>query len=1242
MNDPRRLIHTAAAVAAGTLLAAACLAVLGWAGVANAAPTAALYVTTTGSDAGVCTIGAPCLTIQRAVVVGGDGDVINVAAGTYAITTPITLTEKLNIQGAGSATTILDGGGTSRIFNIEAGVTISGFNIRNGSSDGGSGIKINVDRNFAGLVGAVNILNNIIQGHVAAGGGFPVGSGIKVDGAIVNVTNNTIQGNNKSAVRINDSAGATFSNNIFQNNISGAQDGAALWVDGNSVFTLTGNAFTGNQGEYGGAIAISKLTNTGLIFSNTLQGNTAAELGGAIYINGVTNTLTISANKILSNTAARGGGIGSSGPSQFLIGNNEIAFNKTTVPSANGGGVRLDLGAGATLEGNQIHHNQAPSGFGGGVDVDNGGATIFSNNQIYNNIVPTSTGGGGVRVTGVASTQFVGNLIYNHTGNGLFVANTASAIISANQILTNSANTSGGGVRIDKVQSFSFSNNTVSNNNVAYIDLGGSPKGLGGGMQVFSSTGTIQGNLFTNNRSGTYDGGGALVISERSTITVKSNMFTGNIAEFGSAIGVIGTTGGSTIIDSNVITSNLQSDPGGQVDGAIEIRTAVGHPITVVNNVLANNFYRNFGGTPVPGTGTAIRCGEGTSSPILLLNNTFYANGDRAVNVAGATPGSPCTATVTLINNILAGHTTRGIDTTAVGAGAIISTSYNVYSSSIDATGGVAGPGNLTANPQFSSAATGDFRLKVGSPAIDAGTNTNAPAKDIQGVTRPFGAKVDAGAYEFTAQISQTLVLNLPASKLATDAPFTVSATYSSSGVATFSVGPAGVCTSAGSTVTPVASGTCVVTGTAPADTNYLSATATGSFPINKASQTVTFVSLPANKLTTDAPFTVTAAFSATGPATFSAGPAGVCTSVGNTVTLVGGGTCAITATVPSDGRYLAGATTANVTVSKAPQTITFDALANKVITDAQFTVVATASSNLSVSFSAGGVCSVNNGVVTLNGVTGVCTITATQTGNSKYLPAADVPNSFNVSDPSKQNQTIRFDNLPATVAEGASVNLSASATSGLTVTFLSLTPAVCVVDGVVANTLAAGTCTIQAAQAGDNQFNPAPGVTKSVTVVALSSSVVTSTVTITGGTLGFVDNDGGSVQIEVPAGAVTGTIELVYADQAAPAQPGTFQFAGRSFSLNAYRDNVLVPDFTFQQPVTVVVQYTDAEIGAIGEATLALFFYDQVIGDWSTAGITVVSRDAVNNRITFQITHLTEFALGGFRQIYLPMVKKS
>jgi len=48
----------------------------------------------------------------------------------------------------------------------------------------------------------------------------------------------------------------------------------------------------------------------------------------------------------------------------------------------------------------------------------------------------------------------------------------------------------------------------------------------------------------------------------------------------------------------------------------------------------------------------------------------------------------------------------------------------------------------------FVNAAAGDFHLKAGAAAIDAGESANAPATDLYGHARPTGAGVDIGAFE--------------------------------------------------------------------------------------------------------------------------------------------------------------------------------------------------------------------------------------------------------------------------------------------------------------------------------------------------------------------------------------------------------------------------------------------------------------------------------------------------------------
>jgi hypothetical protein len=56
-----------------------------------------------------------------------------------------------------------------------------------------------------------------------------------------------------------------------------------------------------------------------------------------------------------------------------------------------------------------------------------------------------------------------------------------------------------------------------------------------------------------------------------------------------------------------------------------------------------------------------------------------------------------------------------------------------------------------TAAPKFVNAAGDDYHSAADSPAVDKGTETEAPGIDLDGVTRPQGASFDIGAYELCA-----------------------------------------------------------------------------------------------------------------------------------------------------------------------------------------------------------------------------------------------------------------------------------------------------------------------------------------------------------------------------------------------------------------------------------------------------------------------------------------------------------
>jgi ABC-type tungstate transport system permease subunit len=86
------------------------------------------------------------------------------------------------------------------------------------------------------------------------------------------------------------------------------------------------------------------------------------------------------------------------------------------------------------------------------------------------------------------------------------------------------------------------------------------------------------------------------------------------------------------------------------------------------------------------------------------------------------------------------------------------------------------------------------------------------------------------------------------------------------------------------------------------------------------------------------------------------------------------------------------------------------------------------------------------------------------------------VSQSFQVT---KESQTITFGAL-SNQPYGTAVTISATASSGLTVVFYSLTPHVCTVSGTTVTLVAVGTCTIEATQAGNADYAAASPVIES------------------------------------------------------------------------------------------------------------------------------------------------------------------
>ncbi len=113
----------------------------------------------------------------------------------------------------------------------------------------------------------------------------------------------------------------------------------------------------------------------------------------------------------------------------------------------------------------------------------------------------------------------------------------------------------------------------------------------------------------------------------------------------------------------------------------------------------------------------------------------------------------------------------------------------------------------------------------------------------------------------------------------------------------------------------------------------------------------------------------------------------------------------------------------------------------------------------------------------------GTCTITASQAGDATYAVATPVNQAVTIN---AASQTISFTSIaPAATVGGATYTPTATASSGLTVVFTidASSTSVCSISGGVVSFLTAGTCTINANQAGNATYSAAAQVQQAVTV---------------------------------------------------------------------------------------------------------------------------------------------------------------
>ena len=173
-------------------------------------------------------------------------------------------------------------------------------------------------------------------------------------------------------------------------------------------------------------------------------------------------------------------------------------------------------------------------------------------------------------------------------------------------------------------------------------------------------------------------------------------------------------------------------------------------------------------------------------------------------------------------------------------------------------------------------------------------------------------------------------------------------------------------------------------------------------------------------------------------------------------------------------------ATFSDMLVTLKSQTITFVQSLTKKYNESPFALTAGASSGLGLAYTSSNfsVATISVNIVTLRGI-GTSDITARQPGNATWAPAKYV-RTLTVS---KGDQTITFGSLPSKTYGDADFNLTATSSSGLTITYLNGNSSVATINTSTVHITGAGVDTITATQPGNTYFNAAPSVKQALTV---------------------------------------------------------------------------------------------------------------------------------------------------------------
>ncbi len=637
--------------------------------------------------------------IQAADTNGQANNVINLTLpGTYKITLPGTLNETDNaagefaitgtgnllVQNASGGRVVIDGGGHSRVFDVNpAAQNTTPFTVT-----------------FQGLV---------ITGGAAAPGDLNQGSG--------------------GGIRAQGAASLVLTNDVIINNTATADGGGVALEsvnnDGTGTLTVNASVISNNHaGDAGGGI---ETDGTGLVQVNpgsVISFNTCVNQGAGIWLDAGTANLVVTGSVISNNTAINmlAGGIGNAGTGNVTIDDSVVENNFS---GGTGGGFGDASGKGTLTVTNSLFLDNTAALGGGAIQAGEPMVSISYSTFVGNTADGTTpaSSGGALLLTGAANQQQTtitasrfaqnvgvnGGAIEDLDPNGtaltiifsLFQANRATG---ANGDNMNATGPGGAGGAIDEPGA---SNLVISN--CLFLDdtASNAGNGNGGAINQLGGSLTITASQFTGDFA---SGSGGAINFSGANIMVGQSTFNGDTA-LGNGGAIAFASANPATLQNDTFVGNTAGVNGGAV---FDSGSALGLLADTVNGNTAGN------------VGGGISVFNGGS---LTIQNTIVFG-----NTAGF--GAPDVFSLTITDK---GGNLIGVAPPGFGAGTQVGVDPRL--------GPLENNGGFFAGLPGSNFVVQTEALLAGSPAVGKGVAAGEPTTDERGFARP-GMSPSVGAFE--------------------------------------------------------------------------------------------------------------------------------------------------------------------------------------------------------------------------------------------------------------------------------------------------------------------------------------------------------------------------------------------------------------------------------------------------------------------------------------------------------------